>query len=91
MLVFGLALVEKEDTSNWKLFLNHMKAAIDVEGHEWKPTFVSDRQKGLIASKRPKLTPEEQNLVFQMAKSECENDYKFYSLKLADTRLLAAE
>ncbi|NAU33260.1 hypothetical protein EE082_27740, partial [Klebsiella pneumoniae] len=80
----------------------------------WKPVFVSDRQKGLLASvtelypdsghrfcvghiitniekKGSALTPAEQSLVFQMARSECENDYKFYSSKLSETRPLAVE
>ncbi|EGZ05200.1 hypothetical protein PHYSODRAFT_342576 [Phytophthora sojae] len=74
-----------------RLKTENMKDALrDVSA--WKPVFVSDRQKGLLASKKGSaLTPAEQSLVFQMARSECENDYKFYSSKLSETRPLAVE
>ncbi|OWZ00373.1 hypothetical protein PHMEG_00028451 [Phytophthora megakarya] len=38
-----------------------------------------------------KLSPLEQSWIFKMARSECENDFKFYRSKLADTRSKAGE
>ncbi|RAW38920.1 hypothetical protein PC110_g4861 [Phytophthora cactorum] len=50
ILIFGLALVEKDDTSNWRWFLEHMKAAVASASSDWDPIFVTDRQKGIIAA-----------------------------------------
>ncbi|KAG2759775.1 hypothetical protein PC129_g11669 [Phytophthora cactorum] len=50
ILVFGLALVENEDTLNWRWFLEHMKAAIASASSDWDPTFVTNRQKGILAA-----------------------------------------
>ncbi|KAE9020208.1 hypothetical protein PR003_g10718 [Phytophthora rubi] len=49
LLVFGMALVAQEDYSNWSWFLGNLKAPMDAVS-SWKPAFVSDRQKGLLAS-----------------------------------------
>ncbi|KAE9128648.1 hypothetical protein PF010_g4432 [Phytophthora fragariae] len=49
LLVFGIALVAQEDYSDWSWFLGNLKAAKDAVSN-WKPAFVSDRQKGLLAS-----------------------------------------
>ncbi|RAW38921.1 hypothetical protein PC110_g4862 [Phytophthora cactorum] len=38
-----------------------------------------------------RLAPQEQALIFAMARSEFENDYKFYRSQLSDTRPLAAQ
>ncbi|KAF4130498.1 MULE transposase domain-containing protein [Phytophthora infestans] len=44
-----------------------------------------------VEKKTSSLAPGERALIFQMARSECEKDYDFYSSKLADTRPQAAE
>ncbi|KAG3036669.1 hypothetical protein PC120_g140 [Phytophthora cactorum] len=114
ILGFGLALVEKEDTSNWRWFLKLMKAAVASASSDWDLIFVTDRQTGILATIKElypyrghrfcvrhnisnsekmssRLAPQEQALIFAMARIECENDCKFYRSQLGDTRPLAAQ
>jgi hypothetical protein len=50
LLVFGLAVVSVENYDYWRWFLKQLNTAVSSTIAEFKPGFVSNRQKGLIAA-----------------------------------------